>query len=567
MKKKIFSFLIMMLSIVSFSQTTIVTPLSTEASPNRGFQNRGALQVDSLFRVPIRSELYSPYSNIDSLGVIQVTDSVLNVHDGISFVPYATEEYVEQNSIQSVTGDNVDNTDPLNPVINTPNFEEVIAEGGNINTSLLNNDGEDGSSPYATKSRQIVNVPYYYPEWWLGVRIPLRVKNGEAQHNYDVSDNVTLSDYTPYFVSPDGLDANDGLTELTPKRTIPDAVTAGANLIYMMPGTYLRNTFYGAAYNPGGDLIIIGLGEVNITNSNNTTLTWTLTSNNTYSASRTQVTNVIDFKYKNKYGYYSSLKQVTSQALCEAEAGTYYTDDTTVWVHLQDERVPDIDVKPQLYIFSYIDMNANKVYMENLNFYDFEVRVDGLNGDSTLEVYLKNVNVPLCKNTRVSVPANEFNAFRFGTYKKVVVQNCEGMDTMLDVFNYHNSTTPRVQDPETLEIDCRAYNAGVKGSGTSNQCSSVHEGLRILRVNGSYFGGNTQVIADVNESQTILVGCELNSDSGQPNNVILSAVNGDVFGCRLFGNKIIKEDGGTEGLTLKNSIIDYSSTIGNVIIE
>lgn len=52
--------------------------------------------------------------------------------------------------VQSVTGDLVDNTDPLNPVIGTPTLEEVVAEGGNIGTSLLDNDG-DGTSPYITE--------------------------------------------------------------------------------------------------------------------------------------------------------------------------------------------------------------------------------------------------------------------------------------------------------------------------------------------------------------------------------------------------------------------------------
>lgn len=413
------------------------------------------------------------------------------------------------------------------------------------------------------KKREIYNAPYVYPDWWNGIKIPVAIKNGSAVHNYDVSDNITLSDYTPYFVSPGGNDANDGLSELTPKKKITACVTAGAKLIYMMPGTYLRNDFYGGAYNPGGDLIIIGIGEVNVTNSENVSLTWTLTTNNTYSTPRSTATNVVDFKYKNKYGFYSSLKQVTSQALCEGEAGTYYTDNTTVWVHLQDERVPDNDVKVQLYINSYIEMNSNKVYLENINFYDFEIRIDGSDSNSTLEIYLKNINVALARNTRVGL-SNEYNSFRFEAFKKVVVQGCFGMETILDVFNYHNATG--VTDPEILEIDCTAYSAGSKGDGNSNQCSTVHEALRILRINGNYFGGNNQVIADVNNSQSILIGCELNTESGQPNDVILSAINADVFGCRLFGNKIVKEGGGTEGVTIRNSIVDYSSTIGNVTI-
>lgn len=65
-------------------------------------------------------------------------------------------------AVLSVTGDLVDNTDPTNPVILIPNFEEVITQGGNINTSLLNNDG-DGTSPFATEeyvSETIADLPF-----------------------------------------------------------------------------------------------------------------------------------------------------------------------------------------------------------------------------------------------------------------------------------------------------------------------------------------------------------------------------------------------------------------------
>lgn len=410
----------------------------------------------------------------------------------------------------------------------------------------------------------IKNKPYYYPSWWTGLRIPISVKNGQAQYDYDVSSKIDLSTYTPYYLSPSGNDINDGLTKLTPKKTVTSAVTAGAKLIYMMPGLYLRNTFYGAAYNPGGDLVIIGIGDVSVTNSEDAALTWTLTTNNTYSTTRSTVTNVLDIKYKNKYGYYSNLKQVTSQALCEAESGTYYTDNATLWVHASDNRTPDTNIKPQLYINSYISTDANKFYLENIDFYDFEIRCDGITSSSTLDIYMKNVNVSLSRKSRVGL-TNEYNSVRLEGFRNTVLQNCTGLETSQDIFNYHNVLG--VANSSILELECKGYSAGLTSVSSSNQCSSIHENLTILRVNGNYFGGNNQVIADVGATQSILIGCELNTESGQPNSVIFSGVNAELFGCRLFGNKIIKEEGGTNAVTVYNSVVDYSTTIGNVVIN
>lgn len=70
--------------------------------------------------------------------------------------PFTSDDFVATTnngvipaSVSTVTGPTVDNTDPLNPIVGIPTFEEVISEGGDTNTSMLDNDG-DGTSPYAT---------------------------------------------------------------------------------------------------------------------------------------------------------------------------------------------------------------------------------------------------------------------------------------------------------------------------------------------------------------------------------------------------------------------------------
>lgn len=410
----------------------------------------------------------------------------------------------------------------------------------------------------------IRNKPYYYPSWYTGIRIPISIADGRARYTYDVADNIVLSNYTPYFISPAGNDANDGLSQLTPKKSIPGALTAGAKLIYMMPGIYLRDTMYTSATNlAGNDLIIIGIGEVNIT-SGQGGLSWVLSTNNTYRATRSNVSNVIDFKFKNKYGFYTGLKKVSTQALCEAESGTFFTDNVGVWVHAQDNRVPDANLLPTLVASNVLTTNAGKVYHENLNFYDIELYITGDVNTSTLEIYMKNVNVPL---TKIGTGLLEFNNYRLGNFKTAILQDCVSMESKQDIYNYHNVVG--VPNSCVVELDCSAYAAGLNIVGTNNQCSSVHEAIKILRLNGNYYGGNAQVIADVGVgTQTVMVGCELNTGTEQANSVIFFGVNADLEACKLIGNKIIAaENTSVEGVNIRNSILEYSTTVGDVNIS
>ncbi|HYD89995.1 MAG TPA: hypothetical protein VEA37_00730, partial [Flavobacterium sp.] len=382
---------------------------------------------------------------------------------------------------------------------------------------------------WVTTNQNINNSPYDYPDWWEGIRTPVTIKNGSALYKYDVSSNFDLSSYTPYYISPTGNNSNDGLTQATPKATVLNAISAGAELIYMMPGTYLRDKFIGPDLSlSGNDLLIIGIGEVNVTNGQGS-LSWTLTTSNTYEATRNGVTQVFDKKFKSKYGYFYPLKQVFSQADCESESGTYFTDNVKVWVHTLDDRSPDTDIIVDLSLNNTILSNDGRLYLENLNIYGMELYIRGTNSSTTLEIYCKDVFIPVPKKSPITA-TTEFNSFRFDRFKVAELQNCGGIASTQDIFNYHNTDLMPVCN--ALELECTAFNAGINSSATNNQCSSAHEGVKILRINGNYYGGNTQVIADVNDDTgSVLIGCELNTGNEQANTVIFYGANADIFGC------------------------------------
>ena len=61
-----------------------------------------------------------------------------------------------------------------------------------------------------------------------------------------------------------------------------------------------------------------------------------------------------------------------------------------------------------------------------------------------------------------------------------------------DGYNYHALNGKR---PHVVEINCRAMDCGYS---TSDQCSTAHDGAKIIRVNGSYRRSAASNIADIN---------------------------------------------------------------------
>lgn len=408
---------------------------------------------------------------------------------------------------------------------------------------------------------QIENNAYNYPSWFEGDRIPCRIENGVGVTNYDVSDNFDFDSYTPYYVSTSGSNSNSGLDRANAKATIGGAISAGAELIYMLEGVYTRDKFIGNNVAlSGNDLIIIGLGDVYITQAQSG-LSWTLTTNNTYVATRSFVIAVIDGSFKNEYGYRKELELVDSQATCEATPGTYYTDNVSVWVHTEDERVPDSDILPCLQVTSKIRSDDGRLYLENLTLAHMRFSATGITSSSTLETYYKNV-----VNPYGSTDANR-NAFTFLECKKSHLQNCISINSRRDGFNYHNFTG--ITNATVVEINCKAYNSGINDSNTNNQCSSAHDGIKILRIGGYYYGGENQTIADVNtNTQTVMVGCELNTGDQQAATTVFLGVDADLYGCKLLGNKLVSEQDETQGgITITNGVNNISGTTGAVTIN
>lgn len=418
----------------------------------------------------------------------------------------------------------------------------------------------------------IKNQQYNYPDWFTGFKIPISVLNGNITHNFDVTRYVEnkiggrFEDVLSVrYVSPSGNNSNDGLTPANAKLTVQNAISDGGELIYLLPGTYLRDSFLSGnlSLTGGQKVFIIGIGDVFITNAQGG-LSWTLDSDDTYSATRSGVADVIDKAFNNSDGYPLEYPLVGDLATCKATPGSWFQSGSTLYVHCLDGRSPDSSVLPEIVITNNVSGTDGIFYLENVVFARVPWTITGDNSSAELFVYMKSVTKPYTNFDAFS--SSRHNGFYTNSFVECILQKCVTLNDKRDGFNYHDTQT--VGDSKALEIDCFASNPGTDDANTNNQCSTAHSAIRITRINGSYFGGKNTTIADVNAGiQSVLIGCEINAGKADTTWALILA-DADVFACKIYGDKLIGEvDESQGGITVRNSILEISGTTGEVTIE
>lgn len=406
----------------------------------------------------------------------------------------------------------------------------------------------------------VKNKPFVYPSFWNNRKIPVRINNERALVDFDINREFDLGSYTPYYLSPNGNDANDGLTDATPKKTLQNAISAGAELIYLLKGIYYKNSFTkNLTISNNTDLLIVGEGVNTIVTNGEVGLIWTLTTNNTYSTPITSIENVKDSAIRDDFGMFLDLQLVNSQAECESTVNSYYYNGIdTLYVHTQDERVPDDTLIVQRISSNFTKGNINnKILFKDLVVETPAYSFQGTDLNSNVKVWLDNVYFSKSEPNK--------NNVSFLSISEAYLHKVKSYNSYRDGFNYHNYNG--VQNPFVYEIFCESYNAGYNDSNTNNQCSSSHEDIDIIRIGGSYYGGNDDTIADVADVNTIILGCEINTGNEQVNTYVVRMQNGIIDSSKLYGNKTIEGGLFPKEVLIRNSIYEINSITNNVIIE
>lgn len=360
--------------------------------------------------------------------------------------------------------------------------------------------------------------------------------------------NITVS--KTYYV--DGINGNDGNSGadwdhalLTFKVAYEKA---DVDCIYLRD-IFIYNNGSIAAYTRSMKIIGVGNNVVYSSNLGNLMSSWSEVDNHyectvtaySYAAIADDASNLTAL------GYPTRLTRVTSVAEVDATPNSFWESASaptrTIYLRTFDGREPDSDIK--VYDNAkYITVDSKTFYLENI---DFDLGITVRNGTAAggLKVYMKD-----CKGVTINSAGCD----------EAIFQNCIAEGAISDAFNHdiRNSVISKV-----VEIGCKAFNNGATGS---DQASTSHNGMTILRINGEYHNCTGGCISETTSAKSWLLGCLL-YDSSVTKIGYVSAVNAWLDTCQIYNcdNYDIQNGVGSttylRNCTLEKGVNDISGTL------
>lgn len=325
--------------------------------------------------------------------------------------------------------------------------------------------------------------------------------------NFDVS-NFKFTGGTTYYVDPvNGNNANNGLTEATAVKRVHQALTlcASGDTIILLDGIYTRDTWLtnlssNSPIEKSVNIIAKNSGKVTVTESDD--LTYTATANpGVYTTSRSNVLKVIDITNLVSSNISFELEKVTTLAACISTENSYFvdTDGSTVYVHMYGNQQPTnanlrLNINTTVPLLNVVSSTANvTLYVEGINFIGGSLGTCRFSNSAsylTPKLYAKNSKF----KHGYSTVANGKDAVTI-TGATTIFQNCEASFSSKDGFNYHGSYG---QVCYAIEINCLGYGNGKGWQDFTCNGSTIHDGGKILRLNGIYYNNYGGNVADVN---------------------------------------------------------------------
>lgn len=283
-----------------------------------------------------------------------------------------------------------------------------------------------------------------------------------------------------------GVDANAG-TEAAPLKSLYTASIRGlmgsSLFILAKGGLYTYDDSFRSANPASAAFQVVSSDGVPVISSvHDTSLSWTLGAAGTYSATFTLgIVNVWDAKTANLTadGSQAFLVLAASQAACEATAGTYFIDGTTIYVHHIDGRAPDADTRVYKKAASGTSLNYNLQY----RVLGGAIYCEGVEFHGGVQPFVISLSNPAYSFTSYAKSCK----YKYGTgggYETngaglSIIEECVGDWTDVDGFHYNPIFGSTVAD--AIEWNCNAGYNGVRISGSTSNGSSSHGG-NTLRV-------------------------------------------------------------------------------------
>ena len=336
--------------------------------------------------------------------------------------------------------------------------------------------------------------------------------------DFDVSDfKNEIEGGKNYYINPSaGHDtAYDGLSPEHPFKTAKAAYDkTDVGTIYLMPGVYSRAEGFNF-FTITKDINIIGLGgDVIITND--WAVGWTEEGNQNIVKRSTSVVpeRIVDVLRKDQTGNYINLTQVETLAEVYATPDSWANVSGTLYAHVSGNNHQGYT---NIVCSRRDDGNMTisgecNVYLENLKLIGGKTPISAVAIDTT---HAPSVFGKECEFWYGQGDANYRNAVTMRGTRLTIFQRCKAMyNGGTDGFNYHT-----YQDvvPKAIEIDCQGIGNGDDPDG-SDQGSTIHEGGKIIRINGVYYGNHGANIGDADEeTESWNIGCVCFGSKAQAN--------------------------------------------------
>lgn len=310
---------------------------------------------------------------------------------------------------------------------------------------------------------------------------------GDFETNIDMNDYKLSGGKTYYLDAIKGNNDNDGLSKGAPMKSFRDLMpkVSDNDTIIVAEGNYLRDrgTLIPKAFNKSVNII----GENNNVNVIMADVpTWVKTSGrtNVYEFTRSATDRVVDLENDKE------LTKVTSIDEVDSTPNSWFIDGTIVYANA--DNMPNTSIIPVMSAISLqITSLASNIYFENINF---------IGGRNCVELNLSSSNNAFFNNCSFKYSASNYNGLAIIGGKNIVLNNCVANNNSFDGFNYHIGSDN--SKPFIIEIDCVGLeNGDDKGTAgvKSNNGTTIHDGLKGIRVNGLYGRNDGGNVADVNE--------------------------------------------------------------------
>jgi hypothetical protein len=253
-----------------------------------------------------------------------------------------------------------------------------------------------------------------------------------------------------------------------------------------------------------------------------TPLTWTA-DGTAWKTSRSNSYNVFDISNRDLYSFGIPLNWVSTAALCQSTANSWFTDGTNVWVHTFDNRQPDANLLVAIEVANvWFNISNGELYIKGFDFYSGHP--GGSTGAYKGGVFIQgNTSSIAVFNDCCFVGGMGRNITNYGVEcvaNGLAIQdvgksysfNCKAGYTYRDGFNYHynDSGVPDKRVYLAFEYNCMGYNVGRYAYGAAggiNNITTCHNGACALRVGcyGHYAQG--PLCADVDDCYSVLYDC------------------------------------------------------------